>query len=64
VFLIREELSEKLQDRYGKGFSTTNLKPFRSFYSAYPNRVAEISHPLGDVFEQKAIGTANSLPVL
>jgi len=32
------ELSERLTNQFGKGFSVTNLKQMRSFYSAYANR--------------------------
>lgn len=42
------QLSEKLQQHYGKGFSTTNLKYFRSFYLAYPDRLVPMGHPPGD----------------
>ena len=31
-----KELSKKLTDKFGKGFSTTNIKQMRSFYLAYP----------------------------
>lgn len=40
-------LSSGLTQRYGKGFSTTNLKYFRLFYQAYADRLA-IRHPPGD----------------
>ena len=53
---LLKELSEKLQKRYGKGFSTTNLKLFRSFYLAYPDRLSPTGHPAGDPSEQKTIG--------
>ncbi|MBT4509094.1 MAG: DUF1016 domain-containing protein [Desulfobacula sp.] len=53
---LLKDLSGKLQDRYGKGFSTTNLKLFRTFYLAYPNRLSEIGHPVGDLSEQTAMG--------
>lgn len=43
-----EELSGRLTERYGKGFSTTNLKYFRIFYLAFPDRSVEIGHPAGD----------------
>ncbi len=44
------DLSEKLLKRYGKGFSTTSLKYFRTFYLAYPERISNIRRPLGDEF--------------
>jgi hypothetical protein len=45
---VIENLSKQLTKRYGKGFSATNLKYFRTFYLAYPDRLATIRHPLGD----------------
>jgi hypothetical protein len=44
---VLENLSKRLCERYGRGYSTTNLKYFRSFYQAYPGRLV-IRHPLGD----------------
>ena len=44
---VLETLSAQLTARYGKGFSETNLKYFRTFYSMYSNRL-EIRHPSGD----------------
>ena len=37
-----DDLSVRLKARYGKGFSTTNLRYFRTFYTAYADRVPEI----------------------
>lgn len=37
-----ESLSEKLTKKYGRGFSTTNLRYFRTFYAAYSDRQPEI----------------------
>jgi len=45
-----EDLSHRLVMQYGKGFSVTNLKYFRLFYQAYPERLG-IRHPTGDVSE-------------
>ncbi|MEI7903269.1 MAG: DUF1016 N-terminal domain-containing protein, partial [bacterium] len=45
---VVEELSARLTERYGKGFSTTNLKYFRIFFLAYPDRIGPIGHPAGD----------------
>ena len=39
-----KELSVKLNEKYGKGFSTTNLWYFRQFYVVYSNRKPEIHH--------------------
>lgn len=41
------DLSRRLTQRYGKGFSSTNLKYFRLSYQAFSDRMA-IRHPLGD----------------
>lgn len=49
-------LAEALQARYGSGFSEANLKNFRQFYLAYPDRIrypldseseSGISYPMG-----------------
>lgn len=45
---VLESLSKALTERYGRGFSTTNLKYFRLFYQAYPDRISTIRHPTGD----------------
>lgn len=71
---VLEILSGRLTERYGKGFSVTNLKYFRLFHQAYPDRVA-IRHPAGDestaaMIEQsisrplgaESAGAANSYP--
>jgi predicted nuclease of restriction endonuclease-like (RecB) superfamily len=42
-----EDLSRQLTQRYGKGFSTTNLRYFRQFYLSYANRIPVIRHPSG-----------------
>jgi predicted nuclease of restriction endonuclease-like (RecB) superfamily len=44
---ILADLSKGLTERYGKGFSVTNLRYFRLFYQAYFDRMA-IHHPVGD----------------
>jgi len=41
---VIEQLSAKLNHRYGRGFSTTNLRYFRTFYTVYSNRIPEIRH--------------------
>ena len=45
---VIDNLSKQLTQTYGKGFSTTNLKYFRTFYLAYPDRISTIRHPLCD----------------
>ncbi|MDP2751307.1 MAG: DUF1016 N-terminal domain-containing protein [Rhodocyclaceae bacterium] len=39
---LLEELSESLKRRYGRGFSVTNLRYFRTFYTVYCDRLPEI----------------------
>ena len=46
---VIENLSNRLTEKYSKGFSVTNLWYFRQFYQAYPNRIG-IPHPLGGEF--------------
>lgn len=45
---VIEDLSVRLTERYGQGFSATNLKYFRLFYQSYPDRIRSIRHPAGD----------------
>ncbi|MCK4623744.1 MAG: DUF1016 family protein, partial [Phycisphaerae bacterium] len=42
-----EDLSDRLTDRYGKGFSTTNLGYFRRFYITFQDRSPTIRHSMG-----------------
>ncbi len=41
---IIKKLSAKLNKKYGKGFSSTNLWYFRQFYVVYSNREFKIRH--------------------
>ena len=41
---VIEDLSRQLQARVGRGYSTTNLRYFRTFYTAYRDRRPEIRH--------------------
>jgi uncharacterized protein (DUF433 family) len=41
---VIEQLSTKLTRNYGRGFSTTNLRHFRTFYTVYSDRIPEIRH--------------------
>lgn len=41
---LLSELSASLTQRYGRGFSATNLKYFRLFFQAYAERQPEIRH--------------------
>ena len=44
---VIEDLSGRLTERYGQGFSVPNLKNFRQFFQAYPGRGASIGYPAG-----------------
>ena len=61
---VLEKLSARLAKSYGNGFSVTNLKYFRSFYLAYPDRLTAKSHPAGDELKslQKGRPEAGELP--
>ena len=41
---LLEDLSRRLKERYGKGYSVTNLKYFRTFHQVYFNRFLPIRH--------------------
>ena len=41
---VIEQLSAKLTRKYGRGFSTTNLRYFRTSYMVYSDRIPEIRH--------------------
>ncbi|MDA3885037.1 MAG: DUF1016 N-terminal domain-containing protein [Candidatus Delongbacteria bacterium] len=41
---VIEKLSDLLTERYKRGFSTTNLRYFRNFYTVYANRLPQIRH--------------------
>ncbi|MFO0579208.1 MAG: PDDEXK nuclease domain-containing protein [Polyangia bacterium] len=45
---VLETLSARLSQRYGKGFSITNLRYFRLFYQTYAERRPEIHHGARD----------------
>lgn len=42
---VVEDLSARMTERYGKGFSVTNIWYFKQFYLAFQNRL-QIPHPL------------------
>lgn len=42
-----DSLSARLPERYGRGFSTTNLRYFRTFYQVFAERIPEIRHIAG-----------------
>ena len=52
---LLQDLSRRLNKRYGGGFSVTTLKDCRKFYLIYGHRLA-IQHPLGAEFTMPAIG--------
>lgn len=52
---VIKDLSARLLERYGKGFSVPNLKNFRQFYQAYADRYASIGYPPGSQFEELAL---------
>jgi predicted nuclease of restriction endonuclease-like (RecB) superfamily len=41
---VIEQLSVRLTEKFGRGFSTTNLRYFRTFYTVYSDRIPEIRH--------------------
>lgn len=63
---IIKGLSVQLNNKYGKGFSTTNLWYFRQFYVIYSNRKPEILHkPCGELDSEgklhKACGVLDNM---
>jgi len=55
---VLEDLSAKLTERYGQGFSLPNLKNFRQFYLAYRLRLGTSGSPTGSELPE----TRNSYP--
>lgn len=53
---VLEDLSVRLNERYGKGFSEQSLQNFRRFYIAYYDRI-EISFPSGRKSDGKGISS-------
>jgi predicted nuclease of restriction endonuclease-like (RecB) superfamily len=55
-----KRLSTRLTERFGEGFSTTNLKYFRRFHQAFADREPRIGHSPSDQFAtaQHAAGEA------
>jgi hypothetical protein len=56
-----DELSTRLTKRYGKGFSATTLRYFRTFYQVYADRVPEIRHMGGEFSAAQIHHTAGSV---
>lgn len=48
-----EDLSVRLMERYGKGFSATNLWYFKQFYLSFADRTPVILHPMGGELGKK-----------
>ena len=48
---VIEQLSAELNNKYGRGFSTTNLRYFRTFHTTYSDRIPEIRHIGGGEFK-------------
>lgn len=51
---ILEELSQKLNLQYGKGFSVANLRLFRQFYLTYSERMINYLRPNTYIEDQKS----------
>ena len=49
------DLSARLTERYGQGFSIPNLKNFRQFFQAYSQRLASIGYPAGSQSSEPTI---------
>jgi predicted nuclease of restriction endonuclease-like (RecB) superfamily len=47
---VMASLAKQLTEKYGQGFSVTNLQNFRKFHHAYAQRLPQIQHPLGIKF--------------
>ena len=50
---LLDQLSRRLRGRYGRGFSVTNLRYFRTFHLVYSSRLPEIRHIAGGELEEK-----------
>lgn len=59
---IIEILSNQLTERYGEGFSATNLKHFRTFYQVYADRLSSIQYPVGTELEA-AFKSLSKIPI-
>ena len=60
---VIKNLSTKLTQRYGKGFSVTNIKYFRLFFQTYIDREPVIGHSPSDVFDDlsKSVNRSNEI---
>jgi hypothetical protein len=57
---VIDELSAQLKSRFGRGFSTTNLRYFRTFYTVYAERLPEIRQIGSGVFVPHSIRQSQS----
>jgi len=57
---VIEELSGRLRNHFGRGFSTTNLRYFRTFYTVYADRLPEIRQIGSGVLAPGAISQIGS----
>jgi predicted nuclease of restriction endonuclease-like (RecB) superfamily len=54
---LLEDLSRRLTERYGKGYSVSSLKDFRQFHLCFADRLPPIRHePRGELVSQNEIG--------
>jgi predicted nuclease of restriction endonuclease-like (RecB) superfamily len=60
--LVVEDLSLRLTQKFGSGFSATTLQYFRKFYLVYPARCSAIPRPLGAEFGATINGQVISRP--
>jgi len=60
---VLAELSRRLTERFGPGFSETSLQYFRRFFLTYAQRMAEIPRPSGVELEEAALKPKKSRPV-
>jgi predicted nuclease of restriction endonuclease-like (RecB) superfamily len=60
---LLRDLSQRLTERFGNGFSITSLKYFRTFYQAYEHRLEPKGRPLGDQFSSPLILPSKGRPV-
>lgn len=44
---VLDVLSRRVKERFGQGFSVTNLQNFRKFFQVYNERFPQIQHPAG-----------------
>ena len=57
---IIKDLSARLNKKYGKGFSTTNLWYFRQFYLVYSNWKPEILHKACGILDDMRLAVKNA----